>query len=533
MAGVVVARAFWDRMRFSLAAANRLIEKEELSTIEDLRELDSKRCERIVGKLIKPGGTDNAGDPNYGVEVSDRAQTNFCIAVHRAVMWERCQRPYVLSDIEIDDDFEMAKHQLAMEEKHVDQPSLVTPYEDKQLKDRDYIQFAEELVKLFNKFRHTSGVVIGFVLRLNLIPEAHNLDPEDRYTTHDDEAFARARIIKAAFEARPADQQEEQKNAMWTQIAKECNGLCYDYLHVMLGPTRYWTHVTAKMQRDRDGRGVYFAIRRNVCGPTANSDLCRSNRAIADSAYWNGDKRKRKFKDFIDELRRCRKVQDGLALVNRDAFHAFTEDEMVTFLRRGTRGAQAKVAVSTVMATPHLRGNFEEAQLHIQQQIDLEQEQEKLPAPRGIHETNRKGGGRKKGGKNPWDTEEGRWDLDGINSGKYDEHLSKFTCKDYYSHVEWKKLHPMIRRKKYLAKKSRGGRKGAGTDREGGRRGDKRTVAELKAQIAELKKQKKALEEEVASSESDDEDQGTNAGNPALEPHGVTRNKFKKGKGKG
>ena len=56
MAGVVVARAFWDRMRFSLAAANRLIDREELDTIEDLRELDSKRCERIVGKLIKPGG---------------------------------------------------------------------------------------------------------------------------------------------------------------------------------------------------------------------------------------------------------------------------------------------------------------------------------------------------------------------------------------------------------------------------------------------------------------------------------------------
>ena len=50
MAAVVAARAFWDRMRFSLPAANRLIEKEELDTIEDLRELDSKRCERIVGK---------------------------------------------------------------------------------------------------------------------------------------------------------------------------------------------------------------------------------------------------------------------------------------------------------------------------------------------------------------------------------------------------------------------------------------------------------------------------------------------------
>ena len=64
------------------------------------------------------------------------------------------------------------------------------------------------------------------------------------------------------------------------------------------------------------------------------------------------------------------------------------------------------------------------AQVHIQQQIDLEKELEKLPAPCSVHETNtggRKGRGRNKGGKksNPWDGNDGKWDLDGINSGKY------------------------------------------------------------------------------------------------------------------
>ena len=105
MATIVVARAFFDRMKFKVEAANKLIDKEGLETIADLRELDSKRCERIVAKLIKPGGVDAAGDPNAGVEVSDRAQTSFCIAVHRAVMWERCDRPHVLADVELCDAF--------------------------------------------------------------------------------------------------------------------------------------------------------------------------------------------------------------------------------------------------------------------------------------------------------------------------------------------------------------------------------------------------------------------------------------------
>ena len=123
--------------------------------------------------------------------------------------------------------------------------------------------------------------------------------------------------------------------------------------------------------------------------------------------------------------------------------------------------------------------------------------------------------------------------MDGINAGKYDEHLNKFTFKDYYTHEEWKKLHPMIRRKKFLAKKSRGGG-GRKRGDAGERRGKKRTVAELKAQIKELRKQKKELEaEENSTSDEEDEAQGTNDGNPALEPHGGTRNGFKKNKGRG
>ena len=71
MAAIVVARMFSERMKFKVEAANKLISKEGLETIADLRELDSKRCERIVAKHVKSGGVDAAGDPNSGVEVSD------------------------------------------------------------------------------------------------------------------------------------------------------------------------------------------------------------------------------------------------------------------------------------------------------------------------------------------------------------------------------------------------------------------------------------------------------------------------------
>ena len=154
---------------------------------------------------------------------------------------------------------------------------------------------------------------------------------------------------------------EQQKNDKWNQIALECNQDCYDMLQILLGDTRYWNHVSGKMERDRDGRAVYIAIRNNICGSHANSNLNRTNRDEAEAAYWNGEKRNHTYEMFINKLRHCRKVQEGLALMDKDRFHAFTHDEMWTFLRRGLRSPLARAGVASVLATKELREDFEKA----------------------------------------------------------------------------------------------------------------------------------------------------------------------------
>ena len=96
----------------------------------------------------------------------------------------------------------------------------------------------------------------------------------------------------------------------------------------------------------------------------------------------------------------------------------------------------------------------------------------------------------------------------------------------------------MIRRKKYLKNhnpdgsfKPFGGRGGGG----GGGRGNggqrRRPFAALEAEIAELKRQNKDLEQ-GAGNDADDSDDGGNANNPALEAHGRTRNKIQRRGGK-
>ena len=532
MADIVTARAAFVRIKFTEGAANKLISNEGLETVSDLVELDLDRCRNIVARVIKPGGAD------AGVYVSERAMCNLAVASHLCRMWERCQRPYTMATISPGDDMETARRQMIMESKHKNDSAIIQPLSNNDLRDRNFIEYGEEVIKKLNKFRHSSGLPIGHVLRRMLIPRAHLADPAANYMTHDDEACARFRIIKEVHERLPEGELENDKGSRWVRISIECNGDVYDHLSTLWSKTRYWNHVSNTIQRNRDGRATFLAIKRNVCGPTANADLARANRAKAENAYYDGEKKQRNYGSYIAVLRHCFKVQESLADAESGKYHEFNEEEKVDFLRRGLRTPHAQVGLSTVIATPHLRENFEDAQVHIWQMIKQGISMSKLPAPsapRQVSET-------KTGGKKPWEKGGGQCDLDGINAGKYDQYLNQFEYKrGRYSDEECRALHPMIRRKRYLAshhpngarKGGYGGRGGGGRGGQGGRGGGprKRTVAELQAELNEAKNTIKGQHEELSNmgrAKDGEKGEHSNAGNDAIVPYGHTRHQFKK-----
>ena len=52
----VIAQACFARLRFKPAAAVKLTDEEDLTSVDELKELDEKRVDRIVSRIIKPGG---------------------------------------------------------------------------------------------------------------------------------------------------------------------------------------------------------------------------------------------------------------------------------------------------------------------------------------------------------------------------------------------------------------------------------------------------------------------------------------------
>ena len=126
MAGRVAAREFHERMKFSQDAANELIDQEGLDSIEELVDLTPKCIERIVDRLVKPGGVDpTTGDPNRGFRVPERATTNLTNASTLAKMWKRTQRAKSLVDITTRDQLAVAHRQRELEEGHKNDESII------------------------------------------------------------------------------------------------------------------------------------------------------------------------------------------------------------------------------------------------------------------------------------------------------------------------------------------------------------------------------------------------------------------------
>ena len=140
MAGRVAAREFHQRMKFSLEAANELIDEEGLDSIEELVELTPKGIQRIVDRIVKPGGLDAGGQPNRGHRVPERATVNLTNASMVAKMWHRCQRPKTLVDSTTREQLATARRQRELEDGHKNDEAVITEYTNKQLKDRNFYE---------------------------------------------------------------------------------------------------------------------------------------------------------------------------------------------------------------------------------------------------------------------------------------------------------------------------------------------------------------------------------------------------------
>ena len=254
--------------------------------------------------------------------------------------------PHTLADIDVNDALEGDRLQLKMEENHSNDTSVFKPYLDKELKDRNFLELREEVVKKISKIRHPSGVPIGVPLRTLLIPKPHRDDAEANYLIHDEEVIARMQLIRTDFVDN--EDLDSNKARTWTTLAIDVNGRCFDYLSLLFSTTRYWNHVGKQILARRDGRGAINCITINICGDDAQEEQYRANRETWSKLVYTGETQRRGFLKYVEENRECIRIQEGLHLTNKEKYPLFREEEKVNNLTRGYLSRHASAGVASI-----------------------------------------------------------------------------------------------------------------------------------------------------------------------------------------
>ena len=107
-------RQLYQHLGFDEAAANTIINQQNVATLEDIRDLDESRCSNLCKNLRRPGGTipnpvaqeganaapgAPANVPNPDIAVPESAEFNLQLAVYFLRRKQRVSRPVLIGDV--------------------------------------------------------------------------------------------------------------------------------------------------------------------------------------------------------------------------------------------------------------------------------------------------------------------------------------------------------------------------------------------------------------------------------------------------
>ena len=233
-----------------------------------------------------------------------------------------------------------------------------------------------------------------------------------------------------------------------------------------------------------------------------------------------------------------------------ERFNEFKEHEKVQQMLNGIRVNTLDASVEIIQSSDELKNDYEKASSFILAAIGRHHEKyARTGKARNISTTGTRPTNNSwnpgKGDKNqPWVNKNGICDFRGIKEGKFDKYLDNFTFKDGYSTKEWKSLHPMVKRKKFLSRGD-GGKKRSVNEVQiediellkSAREHDKVCIASLRRKLDRATREKYRLRGQNFSDDEDllgsDEDPSvvTEVSNPAvrnsLKKTGKKRTRFK------
>ena len=491
MADAAASRTMLERMGFTNAAAQVMVnaDGQGLASMDDFLTMEDDTIESICRVIRKPGGGD------AGQVVSAKAEANLKMMVYYIKHQDRISRTIAFADVLLNKVRKM-KRQAELEKKHKD------PEERPEIDPKNWPKTLESVIEWFAGHRGVDDHPLSYVIREDLNVPTANRDPtvgqaNSKYTMHNQELIARAKILDTTMAARPDPENDgpftdsfiSDRMALWRLGAS------------LFKNTEAWPYYKVG-KKNEDGRKGFRSVWNHYLGPNNVDHMASAAEKVLATASYHGEKKSWNFEKYATLHMEQHNILESLV---EHGYTGIDARSKVRYLNDGIKTSALDAVKNHILSDNILRGEFSLYKDFIKQQGTSERQSLNIA---GV-ETNGNGGN------------------------------GNITVEDrYYDKDEWAKLDNAQREQVRNLRRARASsqNKGGSSNKNGGggNKGYKAQIAKLEKKVKNQKRQlsainaKQAAEDDSESNDSDSSEEGSNRKNPALTRQRKRKKKSKK-----
>ena len=342
MAAVNAMRTMLNRIGFTIAASQVIVDEQGLDSLDEIRLLTDDEIDSLCKVIRRPGGQipgPNPGDPpvnNPGTPVNLRAENHLKLLAFYLRHQERVSRRAAAADITLDTI-------RALRELRDFELSYRPPDDPPAINAKDWPKTMESLHEYLRSYLGDRKIPLAYVVRKDeAVPDD---DPPGQYATVQDAMIARARQFTIE-----ADGTRTIDAVYLTNREK-----VYKIIAKITRDHPCWTYVKPA-QRTRDGRMAYLGLYQHFLGPNNVDNMATMAEDKLKSTVYNGEQRRWDFEKYINMHKSQHSIMEGLV---EHGYTGIDPRSKVRYLLDGIKTDKFDSVKTRIMSDATLRNDFD------------------------------------------------------------------------------------------------------------------------------------------------------------------------------
>ena len=175
------------------AASSSMQNEQAINYNDEFRSLDDESVKTLCKFLLQPGGVTTTSDPDPGVKVNARAESNLMLAVYFTKHNDRVSRDVTFLNVMLAGVRKLAG------KREMGEDSTEGSATASKVHNSNWLNTLEIVEEYLRKFRGVNGAPLSYVVRKQLVPTAEVDDPSNVYDTINEYMIERAPIVVACI----------------------------------------------------------------------------------------------------------------------------------------------------------------------------------------------------------------------------------------------------------------------------------------------------------------------------------------------